>query len=95
MLHMELLRRLAMETATKLHCNMSDLAWLVILKLLLITLFCLSKEHFCLIEVQHENVYFVERGMGGRFWWGSDVLSLGPPRTNPPNWAEKREKEGC
>uniref|UniRef100_A0A7N2MZL4 JmjC domain-containing protein n=1 Tax=Quercus lobata TaxID=97700 RepID=A0A7N2MZL4_QUELO len=45
------------DSVSKLHCNMSDLVWLVMLKLLLITLFCLLKENFCLIEVQHENVY--------------------------------------
>ena len=37
-----------METVTKLHCNMSDLVWLVMLNFLLITLFCLSKENFCI-----------------------------------------------
>lgn len=45
------------DSVTKLNCSMSDLVWLVMLKLLLITLFCLSKENFCLIKVLHENVY--------------------------------------
>ena len=42
---------------TKLHCDMSDAVCLVLLKLLLINLFYLSKENFCLVEVLHENVY--------------------------------------
>ena len=42
---------------TKLHYDMFDVVCLVLLKLLLINLFCLSKENFCLVEVLHENVY--------------------------------------
>ena len=42
---------------TKLHYDMSDAVCLVLLKLLLINLFCLSKENLCLVEVLHENVY--------------------------------------
>ena len=45
------------DSITKLHCDMSDVVCLVLLKLLLINLFCLSKENFCLVEVLHENVY--------------------------------------
>ena len=41
------------------------------------------------------QVVLLKGEWGGGFWWGSDVLSQGPPKTNPPNWAEKREKEGC
>ncbi|KAL4621411.1 hypothetical protein ACB092_06G225600 [Castanea dentata] len=42
---------------TKLHYDKSNAVCLVLLKLLLINLFCLSKENFCLVEVLHENVY--------------------------------------
>ena len=42
---------------TKLHCDMTDAVCLVLLKLLLINLFCLSKDNLCLVEVLHENVY--------------------------------------
>ena len=45
------------DCVTKLHCDVSDAVCLVLLKLLLISLFCLSKENFCLVEVLHENVY--------------------------------------
>ena len=45
------------DSVTKLHYDMSDVVCLVLLKLLLINLFCLSKENFCLFEVLHENVY--------------------------------------
>ena len=34
------------DSVTKLHCDLSDVVCLVMLKLLLITLFCLSKENF-------------------------------------------------
>ena len=42
---------------TKLHSNVSDAVCLVLFKLLLINLFCLSKENLCLVEILHENVY--------------------------------------
>ena len=45
------------DSVTKLHYNMFDAVCLVLLKLLLINLFCLSKENFCLVEVLHEKVY--------------------------------------
>ena len=45
------------DSVTTLHCDMFGVVCLVLLKLLLINLFCLSKENFCLVEVLHENVY--------------------------------------
>ena len=45
------------DSVTKLHCDMFDAVCLVLLKLLLINWFCLSKENFCLVEVLHEKVY--------------------------------------
>ena len=45
------------DSVTKLHCDLSDVVCLAMLKLLLITLFCLSDENFCQVKVLHENVY--------------------------------------
>ena len=45
------------DSITKLHYDISNAVCLVLLKLLLINLFCLLKENLCLVEVLHENVY--------------------------------------
>ena len=36
---------------------------------------------------------FVERGKGGGFWWGSDVLSLGSPKKKIPQIGQKKGRK--
>ena len=48
-------------------------------------------------KVGRKEFFFVVLLRGERGWIlvGLGCFILGPTKKNPPNWAEKREKEGC